>query len=228
MNHAKQGFTVIELMLAMTFISILLVTIALSILQIAGIYNNGMTLREVNEAGRNISDQVRRDMTTGNINSLAQDYYQSTSGGRLCVGTYSYVWNYEPALQSGGPTDIIKYETSSDPIRLVRIQDPSRSYCLKDVTGFTYKTIRAVDQPRSTELLQSGERFLSIYDFSIPSGSVVSDPLTKQSLFELTFRIGTGDQDALTADKLECKPGPDFNYCATQAFTLVIRAGSGV
>lgn len=213
-------------MLAMTFISILLVTIALSILQIAGIYNNGMTLREVNEAGRNISDQVRRDMIAGSIQNLSEDYYQSATGGRLCVGAYSYVWNYEPALQSGGPSDIIKYETRTEPIHLVKVQDPSRAYCAKDVTGFIYKTIRTVDQPRSTELLQSGERFLSIYDFRIPSGSVVTDPLTRQSLYELTFRIGTSDQAALTDDKLQCKPGPDFNYCATQAFTLVIRAGS--
>jgi hypothetical protein len=94
------------------------------------------------------------------------------------------------------------------------------------------KKIAVADEPKSTELLQSGERFLSIYTFGIPSGSVVTDALSQQSLYELTFVIGTGNEEALTTDKKECKvgnePGADFNYCAVQEFTLVIRAGSGV
>jgi hypothetical protein len=58
------------------------------------------------------------------------------------------------------------------------------------------------------------------------------DDATGQQLYNLTFTIGTGDANALTADKTAClppgDPNSDFAYCTVQQFTLVIRAGNRV
>ena len=54
------GFTIIELTLAMVFVSVLLLTIALTIIRVATIYNQGMTLKEVNQISRDINDELRR------------------------------------------------------------------------------------------------------------------------------------------------------------------------
>ena len=67
MNHVDKtkGFTLIELMLSMTFISILLVAIAVTIIQISNVYNRGITLKEVNQAGRSLSNELQRSITSG-------------------------------------------------------------------------------------------------------------------------------------------------------------------
>jgi prepilin-type N-terminal cleavage/methylation domain-containing protein len=56
----KKGFTLIELMLAMSFISVLLLSIAMVGIQAGKMYSRGIVLRDVNQAGRDISDTIRR------------------------------------------------------------------------------------------------------------------------------------------------------------------------
>ncbi len=55
MNHrhdrSESGFTIVELLMAMSFIAVLLVVITLTIIQISGIYNKGLTMRAVNQSG---------------------------------------------------------------------------------------------------------------------------------------------------------------------------------
>jgi type II secretory pathway pseudopilin PulG len=128
MSHSslnnRQGFTIIELMLAMSFVAILLITIAMTTIQIGNIYNQGRTLKEVNEAGRSIASDIQRTIaisspfstdpgvgsryikpktatttrtTTKTPYIIQTDDGISTGtpiGGRLCTGKYSYVWNY--------------------------------------------------------------------------------------------------------------------------------------
>src|SRR5919199_356042 len=112
------GFTLIELMLAMTFISILLIAIAMTTIQISSIYNKGITLREVNQAGRSLSDEFQRsiansvpfDVTPKIDNSPAtatSKYVVRDGGGRLCLGDYTYAWNYGASIAG---------ETSAPPI----------------------------------------------------------------------------------------------------------------
>ena len=50
----KKGFTLIELMLAMSFISVLLLSIAMVGIQAGKMYSRGIVLRDVNKAGRDI------------------------------------------------------------------------------------------------------------------------------------------------------------------------------
>jgi prepilin-type N-terminal cleavage/methylation domain-containing protein len=72
MNHAKkQGFTLIELMLAMAFIAMLLLAIALIILQISTIYNRGLTIKEAVQASSAISSDLSQDIAAAPTFSLA-------------------------------------------------------------------------------------------------------------------------------------------------------------
>lgn len=230
-NNYQRGFTIAEMMLAMTFISVLLLAIALSIIQIGTIYNKGMTLREVNQAGRTVSDGVKRDFSASQVVSMTTDYLTTSAGGRLCLGTYSYIWNTEQALLANDVT-VTAYETGQTPVRLVKVPDPSKAYCARSNGAFVYRTIRAIDQTKAVELLKPGDRTLSIHQLTVTSNAAVTDQASGQQLYELSFVIGTGDVNALTADRRQCKDpgsaGADFNYCAVQEFTIVIRVGNGV
>lgn len=121
----QKGFTLIELMLSVGFIGSLLVLITLIIIQIMGLYNKGLTLKEVNEVSRvvvrdmqqSISSadafklQYLKDTTPTNPKTLQEaidhdgdsgevDYYSNDAGGRLCTGVYSYIWNTGGALRA--------------------------------------------------------------------------------------------------------------------------------
>ena len=238
MNHVNKnkGFTLIELLLAMTFISVLLLAIALTILQISNIYNRGIIVKEVNQVGRSVVSELQTNVAGAvpfSVSQTAGSHYfqQSPYGGRLCLGQYSYIWNYGSAIKVGSSSvrNLYKNETllisaSSSPIRLVKVYDTSAAYCTN--------LALPVDPTSATELLNVGDHDLAIQNFSISTTSQAADTLTGQQLYTITFDIGTNDQNALTNNRSTCKSpgavGADLTYCVVQNFSIVARAGSVV
>lgn len=118
----QKGFTLVELMLSVGFVGSLLVLIALITIQIMGLYNKGLTLKEVNEVSRIVVRDMQQSITSADAfrihytvegapkaaASLKEaielggdvDYYSNPAGGRLCTGVYTYVWNTGAALKS--------------------------------------------------------------------------------------------------------------------------------
>lgn len=245
-THMKKGFTLIELMLAMTFISLLLVAIAMTIVQIANTYNRGTMTKDINQSSREISDELQSSITSSGSFSTdpsQHHYVEQDWGGRLCVGNYSYIWNYPKAINvatlnpsrnvfktptvSGAPlafnTVANKYEIS-----LVKVVDTGSSYCIPTSAG----VYPPVDQTKATELLRSGDHSFVLHYFDITEAS--SDTVSAQSLYKITFVLGTSDTSALTGTDAAIKciapgdPGSDADYCNVQKFTLVLRVASGV
>ncbi|HRN90485.1 MAG TPA: type II secretion system protein [Candidatus Saccharibacteria bacterium] len=240
MNHVvnkKQGFTLIELMLAMSFISVLLIAVALTVIQISGIYNRGITLKDVNQAGRSISAEMTRSVGESPAFSIepgaGSRFVQQDWGGRLCVGQYSYIWNYGKAIVKNDITELNSYDPDIDfvkakeVIRFIKVLDPSSAYC--------QTPDKKVNPNDAIELLNVGEHNLAIHKFTVNTEPTATDAKTKQQLYSINFILGTNDQDALTYDSgldATCKPpstaGSDLNYCAVNLFDLTVRAGNAV
>lgn len=238
-NKQRNGFTLVELMLAMGFVSALLLTIAMTIIQIGALYNQGTTLREINQASRDVSEDLRRSVSSAGTITLDNDYVltpsaSNPSSGRLCLGNFSYIWNYAKAIAANpNDTNLTKYgnpPTGTTPI-LVKVPDPAKIYCSIDVGGLVYDNIRGVDVPLSQELLKSGDHELGIHKFGFISpipASATNDSI-EQSLYSIQFTIGTKKITALNSDQSACltadNPNSDPLYCNVQQFTLVVRAG---
>lgn len=234
MNHVarNKGFTIIELMLAMTFVSVLLLAIALTIVQIGTIYNKGITLKEVNQSGRAISDDIRRSIGSSSTFTVSRSVVTTAAGGRICTGQYSYVWNYAQALATNNPNVVRLPNGSTTQIRLLKVPDSSGIYCTVDANGRpTQLQIQPGDVSASVELLKSGDRTLSIHQLAVTQGAN-GRAAAGQQLISLSFSIGTGDVTALNTARTACLPpgaaNANFAYCAVQQFSLVIRAGDGV
>ncbi|MFZ2125923.1 MAG: prepilin-type N-terminal cleavage/methylation domain-containing protein [Candidatus Microsaccharimonas sp.] len=234
MNHVdkQRGFTLIELVLAMSFISVLLLAIALTIIQVGTIYNRGMTLKEVNQTARTISDDLTRSLSSSEAFMLSSKYIALPTGGRLCLGQYSYIWNYSKSFQDSNRAQYVdSAQNAKGPIRFVKVPDASGAYCVLQTNG-KYLDIQAADTTKAVELLKAGDRTLSIHQFAITSGTNAKDPITGQQLYNLSFTIGTGNVSALTSDQTSClppnDPNSDFAYCTVQQFKLVVRAGDRV
>ena len=54
MKEHKKGFTIIEITLAMTFLAILMVSIATLIMRVTNIYQKGLAMRAINATGTEI------------------------------------------------------------------------------------------------------------------------------------------------------------------------------
>lgn len=228
MNRVKlvSGFTIVEMMLAMAFIAALLVAIAMTTVQIGHIYNKGLTLREVNQAGRAVATELQRSINATspfdvNPSSPATRYIVRPGGGRLCVGRYSYAWNYGSALAgaAGAPAIYNVYDDTT-PVLFAKVNDPSASLCT--VPGSSVKKSEA------TELLAMGDRNLVLHAFSI--ANVASDIVTNQSLYAISFTLGTNERTQLTTNDSSCKPPSqgqgNQDYCSVNQFSLIIRAGN--
>jgi type II secretory pathway pseudopilin PulG len=220
------GFTLIELMLAMTFIAMLLVAIALTTIQISNIYNKGITLREVNQVGRSVSDELQRTIASATpfdvtVGAAGSRYVALLGGGRLCLGNSTYAWNYGSALAggAGAPAVVNKYDDNT-PVRFVKVNDPSGALC-------TTPTV-PIDRAKATDMLSSGDRDLVIHSFSIKRTS--DDPNTGQSIYAIYMVIGTNDRLQLTSNDASCKPPSEGvgneNYCSVNQFDIIARAGN--
>lgn len=244
MNHEintsitkQRGFTLIELLLAMSFVSLLLMAITMTVIQIGNIYTKGLTLRAVDQVGQAVSQDIRRSieaarpLDVGTTANGGLNYRPSVAlggdindpeGGRLCTGSFSYVWNNGKALAN----PVNKYQASSDTIRLVKIPDNGAIYC-SDPS-------RPVDHATATEMLSAGDRELAVQSFAIRT--VARNPDLQQALYQITLEVGTNDQEALSRSQgissvdTSCRPPSEEanlkDYCAVNKFEFTARAGN--
>lgn len=232
MNHSTKtaGFTIIEMVLAMAFLAFLLLAIALITLQITRQYNHGLIVKDINQISRSLGDDLTRDITASrpfDISTDSTQYYNSAVSGRLCLGDYSYIWNYGSSIAAGDNT-LIKYDDGTV-VRLARVSDKTKRYCLQTNGNFTVLTVNKSD---AVELLSQSDHDLAVDYFQIYSADTASDSYTDERLYTVDVTISTNDnRSALTADDYQgyrCKisgdPGADPNYCVSQVFSLTARA----
>jgi len=246
-NTKQSGFTLIELMLSMTFVAVLLVTIALTIIQMANVYNRGMTLKEVNQSARDVADDLRRTAASSQVFAVNADGSDSTDsfavrtgstvvGGRLCTGTYSYLWNLAKATEA--PINANATQTLNTagivqgPITFVKIPDNGKKYCQKASGVVVNKHITAADAKIMTDLLDAGDHKLGIQEFTITTSDSSFDALTKQRIYSVSYTIGSGATSAMNATQSGClapgTPNANIAYCNVQKFTIVLRVGNTV
>lgn len=218
----SNGFTIIELMLAMSFVALLLLAIAMVTMQIGHIYNKGITLRQVNQAGREVTDELQRTIAANSPFDTASRFInQNDLGGRLCVGDYSYVWNKGAALTSETGIQNVYAEPDADtPIRLVKVADTGATLC----ADLNKKVVRSA----ATELLDSGDRDLVVHDFVVTETE--RHAISGQALYAISLTLGTNDQEELILDELTCQPPAESSggsdYCAVNRFDILARAGN--
>lgn len=91
MKEHKKGFTIIEITLAMTFLAILMVSIATLIMRVTNIYQKGLAMRAINATGTEIIEDITR--TVGAASYLLDIHSQDAElGGN---GVMEYDNNYK-------------------------------------------------------------------------------------------------------------------------------------
>ena len=211
----KQGFTLVELMLAMAFISILLLSITMVGIQAGRMYSRGVVLRDINQAGRDISDTIRRDFLQANANKIDSSGLRvpnnsSWATGRLCLGSHSYVWNNP------------RYLDDPSLLGANRVVDADGGLCKKDGSG---KYPEMVDLAKSSNLLRS----ISSGDGSIGMHEVTLEKITsddfREALYKLTFTLGTSKMSEIrnSSCKDPSETDNNFDFCSINKFEMIVR-----
>lgn len=225
---AREGFTLIELMLAMTFISILLLSITMVGIQAGRMYSRGIVLRDVNQAGRDISDTLRRDFlqaNAGKINNtgLRVPDNDNWATGRLCLGAHSYVWNNPKYLDDPGLLGANRlFKVAGDPINLVRVVDADGGLCKKDGSG---KYPETVDISKVSNLLRpinNGDGSIGVHNVTLEK--LTADDL-REALYKLTFTLGTSKMSEIRNSSCKAPDEADSNldFCAINKFETIVR-----
>ena len=249
-----EGFTLIELMLAMTFVAILLLTIAMTVVQMGTTYNRGMVIKEVNQSARDVADDLRRSVQASGVFEVSDDdtdtmdyvrFFMNIDGnsvpvsGRLCLGNYSYIWNTASAIETNF-VDRARYLTSAgvagDTVNFVKVTDTGKKYCAKGTSGaLINKHILYADTANATELLKPGDRTIRVLSFKVGTSDTAYDASSGQRLYQVSYTLGTGATSAMqkvSGVPTTCLPPTDSNsnfaYCNVQQFTIVLRAGNTV
>lgn len=195
----QNGFTIVELMFAMTFLSVLLIIAMLSSLSIMRTYSKGLALKQVNQSGRSISAEVQRSMQSSQppLNTDAVDR------GRLCLGAYSFVWSL-------GGEEPITYD-DGERVGFAKVSDPSGNMCADAPP--------AVPSERSVELLAAQElATIAIQNAELTQAATYGG----QYLYNFTFVIGTDDETLLTDNREACQADSDQQYCALNRFRVTV------
>lgn len=245
--NSQRGFTLIELMLSMTFVSVLLLAIAMTVIQMGTIYNRGMTLKELNQTSRDIADDLRRTVASSELFTINTDGSDSANyvtvktganivGGRLCTGSFTYIWNIAKAIE-GSDANATKVITSGsgtvgDPIRFVRVPDTAKKYCAKASGVLVNKNIAFTDSQTMVDLLKAGDHSLALQRLTVSAADSAYDASTNQRLYMVNYTLGTGATSAMDATQSSCLPpgtaNSNITYCNVQAFSLILRVGNTV
>lgn len=247
-QHA--GFTLVELMLAMSFVAMLLLAIAGVVLQIAGTYHKGTTMQAVNQAGRAIVTDMRRTVASGKPFVPQTAFIQqrvggattgAVKGGRLCTGTYTYVWNIAADASANASNQINRYSGTDGAtlLRFIKVVDNGATYCQLPAGSSTYPDITKAD---ATELFADSNlavQCLQLNHMQCQVDTATTTPLPaptplttspSMQLYDITMLLSSADQTAINTAGACIPPtevGSYENYCAVNEFDFTVQAGNG-
>ena len=210
----KNGFTIIEFVLAMAFSGVILVAVCLITIQITNIYQKGLSLRAVNAVGREIMDDITKtvagsaivpninpvpvagDVTQEAIETARAKYFVTNNigdsrqaSGVFCTGSFDYIWNTADVLNgvAGEAITITTDESRTFTPKLARIPDTTRQHCT--TTGAGVPDITGVSEDSVVELINDDEADLALYDFTVYPAMQSSS--TRHIIYGISFIIAT-------------------------------------
>jgi Tfp pilus assembly protein PilV len=235
MSHSpksSQGFTLIELLLAMTFVSFILIFMALTLVQMIRTYDKGLTIKQINQAGRVLTEDISKKMRSELPGDINLDY---VAEGRLCIGNIMYAWNpvYIGSRTSPTPNSSANFDryTFSDGTRVTMARK-----LLTNPTDCSNPN-QAVNMARGSETYSLlGDRARVLW-----AGTSIN---ADGRLVDFTFILGTYDVSDKTSilsgatgnifntpyfqsGQPVCQSGSNGNYCSFNEFSTIVYLPNG-
>lgn len=223
-NKSDSGFTLIELMLAMTFLASILLFSTLAFVQALNTYNKGLTIKQINETGRALTADLNR--SANGAKSLAISAAPNGKSPQfMCIGKTAYIWN----IEGGAGSRTYVFSDTGQPISIVRTNESvdarMEGYCMD--SGPTQ-----INRSKVSSLVGNQA---SVLDVSIaqpdltPSNDSLNVPLVR-----FTITIGTNSNDGAIdpfkpggSTYWQCPAGNVGSFCSVGTYSTTIYLASG-
>jgi prepilin-type N-terminal cleavage/methylation domain-containing protein len=219
---ANQGFTIVELMIALTILSTLLVISTMVLMQISRIYTKGVNMANLQNATRTISGDITSALQfSGDSpqNCTANDvlttcYTRKTNSGATTVFTY--------CIGATRYSYIINAELGEDAITHVNTNHVLWRDTMANSTGCPFLDITAPGRPAGSgsdgyEMAPSHTRLNRFYVTQNPANS---------GIYQVQIWMAYGDNDLMTpADgqgNTNCYGSSGSQFCATSKSSTVV------
>lgn len=220
MSMRRKGFTLVELNLAILFVALLVLGVAMTTIYVTRIYQKGLTTRTINQIGRDVNGQLRRDISSARPSQIKVALSEEGNWGRICLGSVSYIYNTAQGIAED--------KVIGNGIFLARTQDPSGEWCQQgENPGDGYVKNDFDEDDSYTELLTNDVIPLAIHKMDIKVHEMNADS-GKQHIYRLSMQLGTNEAETTTSDG-KCLPPTEstanFDHCFIAEFETIIRSG---
>jgi prepilin-type N-terminal cleavage/methylation domain-containing protein len=195
----QQGFTLTELMIAMAFVSFVLLFIVFAMLQVMGNYNKGLAVKQINQTGRTVMEEISRLARSTNAEAINTS---QLSSGRLCFGGVGYVWNVRD--------DTINKYTDNSLVSMARVEDST----------VCNSTLPNINKAKATSLLTD-----QVWVQSITASLGGNNKLLTFGVRLSTS--GDNRPTVSSPDGLICGGDRTGNYCSVTAFSTTVSTRNG-
>jgi prepilin-type N-terminal cleavage/methylation domain-containing protein len=216
-RRANQGFTLVELMLALAFVGFVMIFAITTVIQVMSTYNKGLALKEINQAARAATEDMARIVRGTSTTTIVTSPLTAPGGSRarVCFGGVSYVWNFTNQTTN-------RY-TDGSVITFARVDDPGNALCVA-VSG----NYPAVDRTKATEL--TSDR-VWIHQLTVT-------PAVTGNFMDIFMQLSTADDitspslqyDPTNVDpvqRVRCRGGNVGQFCAVANFSETVNARGG-
>ena len=206
-RHVKrqQGFTIVELMIALSFVAFILIFATTAVIQVMQTYNKGVAVKQINQAGRTTLEAVTRFLSIAdpgavNVSALG-------SNNRACFGNVSYVWN----LYNTPGASANRYDDGGS-LTFVRVNDAANAMCTPNAGVYP-----PVPKVQAADILSSNVWVMSV---------AISDPSVDAPLVDVSINLAVANDPAITSGQCS-QGGRAGQFCATSSFSSTVMTGGG-
>lgn len=165
MKSLKQqsGFTIVELLIATTIFSGIMIIIVFAIIYISDDFIKGNIQSQTQETARSVMQQISQDIELDNAN-ISYDVHNTSSAGFVCVGNDQYIYNLKQEVNPATNTHALVVQNVSG--------------CSNDI-NMPVPSIDVLNLPQgATELLGDHMQLGSFYIAPINSGNLYNLEIT--------------------------------------------------
>lgn len=196
MKKQSAGFTIVELMIATTVLSVILLLVTVVMTGIGRLYYKGINQSRIQSNARSIAAQIAQDVQlSSNTPSTGSAVVSGKAVQVICVGNVRYTYVVNNKINTNGYKHVLWRDT------------PAGGCSVAAGADLTLSTPSDGD-----ELISPSARLTKLNFPPMTSG-----------LQKLQLGIAYGDDDLLTTtDPVQCKGGSATQFCATSDLSTVV------
>ena len=195
-SQHEQGFTIVELMIALSVMAVVLVISTVVLINLGLLFTKGTNQAKTQNTTRNITNELASQLEIGNANPLVP------GGNVICFGSQRYTFQLNHELTNSSTDHVLWRDTMSNNATCI----PLRLSAAVPFDGLT--------------VAGSGSE-LVLPNMELTDFAVAVPPATPVGVYSIKVTVAYGDptQLVIARGKTSCLGGPGTQYCAVSSLT---------